>query len=120
MDPESLRVVAATEHKCYGIGTLKEVGAKGLSNIKVENVSGVKLGLEPVDIAVQHMESGRTRPICDHLENNGCCLRLQDAAKQACLMVLNKGVGGGRGPVTEYEHQKHVCKWKALPINKDY
>ncbi|HBB03267.1 MAG: hypothetical protein US89_C0006G0076 [Candidatus Peregrinibacteria bacterium GW2011_GWF2_38_29] len=121
MDPESPRVVAATEHKCYGVGTLKEVVEERSSSIKaieVGNISGGKLGLEPVDIAVQHMENGRTRPICDYLESTGCCLKLQEATRQICLMALNKGVEAGRGPVTEYTHQTHVCKWKALPISR--
>lgn len=119
MDKENLDISAATAHKCDGIGSLKAVGTEGSSKVEVLRISGARLGLEPVDIAVQHMASGRTRPICIHLEDETHCNRLQEATGSACLMVLNKKVEVGGSPVTGYEHQKHMCKWKVQPINKD-
>ena len=93
------KIITATVHDCAGIGELVTDG-------KIAKVTS-PLGLRPTTIALQHIETGATRPICEHLENDNYCTKLRDATKEECLVTL------GLEPYSnkEFNHIAQPCKW---------
>jgi len=123
------KIVGATRHECCGIGqiaiNIPENEAEGIEGKqKSQIVDGKDVKLIPNDIAVQHVEDGSTRVICDHLSNGDAssemrkhCLKIIQAVEFACSTVLTGSPIHNHGS----EITKHTlpCRWIVPPIDDD-
>jgi hypothetical protein len=123
------KIVGATRHECCGIGEISinipENEAEGIAGeVKSQIVDGKDVKLQPNDIAVQHVEDGSTRVICDHLSNGhgspemrNHCLKIIHAIEFACSNVLTGSPIHNHG--SEITRQTMPCRWSVPPIDEN-